>query len=1009
MKPRLTWTLLKYALVGFITTTLVLLGGLSWVVLSPSGTRNALERVLGFSQHVRVDSVSGSLWHGVTLHGLQVSHESADFEAEQLWLSVQWPALRNKVLVIERVGLSNGTLQLKAPNHSNEKGQPPSLPDWPLSIDVQQASVQGFNIWMHSQPAPWQIEDLTLRTTGSAAQMTTQGQLQGKGAGLPDFRLQFDVQHGLNWLQADAISLDSVLGKVSVQGSVDWSEHLAWHVQTQMEILQLDALNLQAFISSPVLRDVPLEGWINLEASSQGAWRSDGPDAQVQVASLQGMVNGQALEGQLRGAVQHSTVQVEPLDMTWGNNHIKVSGQVTPPFDLTFDVYLPELQRLPVFPEMGVLLAGSMRGEGKLRGELSDPDIDAHLHIDQLRFGDSWSVARATAQAQINQQTVRVSAEVTDVEGAGQTLNSAQLTANGTLAAHHATLWVRSTHGTAQLAAQGGLNEHARWQGYIQNLVLMPTEWGQWHMEQATALWLEGRDFVVEPLCISSAAKPARACVEAQRQGPSALLARMQASVDMALARPWLPDELPLEGHAEFEVEARLADLYVDTQLRATAGRFGHLQSHAQNPLDPQALLEGGVKISIDDLAWAEVLAPELMHIQGRATADIALTGSLQAIRPSGMVQINELSFSVPATGVRFVQGTVQAQVGEDRTVYASASIAGVESGPWRMRGLGHVESLSDWQVEMHIEGEPMALMRTTELEVDMRPQLRIQANPELAVVTGELHLPRVAVRVDSLPANAVKESADLVLAGQQPKTAAYRVQTNVELVLGEQVYLSGMGFSSHLQGRLRLRSDGVTPLAAYGEVQLQQGRFSAYGQELSIDPGRLTFNGPLNNPGLAVKASRTVGAYQVGLEMGGTLMTPSSEVFASPDLPQSDALSLLLTGRLLSAGSSGADASMLINALAGLGVRQSDGILQDIGHRVGFDELGLTTDDGLAGTTLTVGKRINSRLMVRYMVGAFDGVSRFVTEYRLNRFWEVEIVSSPIEQRGDLIFRIER
>jgi len=478
----------------------------------------------------------------------------------------------------------------------------------------------------------------------------------------------------------------------------------------------------------------------------------------------------------------------------------------------------------------------------------------------------------------------------------------------------------------------------------------------------------------------------------------------------MALARPWLPEDLPLNERADIELKARFGAQHMDTDVRATAASFGKLSARAQIPLEPNGKLHGDVRFSTDDLSWVNLLAPELLHIQGKAQADIQLAGTLDQPRPQGVVTVQDLSFTVPATGVRFVNGALHAQIDGDRKVVATAQLSGAESGQWRMAGQGHLDSLTAWQVDMQLQGESMAVMRSPELDMDLRPLLRVQANAQEALITGQLHLPLVTVRVHTLPAGSVKESADLVLAGGgPPPKKAYVVKTDVELILGEQVHLSGMGLSSRVAGRLRLRSDGSTPLAAFGEVTLQQGRFSAYGQELTIDPGRLSFNGPINNPGLKVKASRTVGDYQVGLNMTGTLTAPRTEVYATPHLAQSDALSLLLTGRLLSAGSSGADATMLVNALASLGVNQSEGILQEIGNRVGFDELGLTTKEGLAAAEITVGKRINSRLMMRYMVGAFDGVGRFVTEYRINRFWDVEIVSSPVEQRGDLIFRIER
>ena len=301
-------------------------------------------------------------------------------------------------------------------------------------------------------------------------------------------------------------------------------------------------------------------------------------------------------------------------------------------------------------------------------------------------------------------------------------------------------------------------------------------------------------------------------------------------------------------------------------------------------------------------------------------------------------------------------------------------------------------------------------MLRTAELVLDASPALIVKADQETAEIRGRVVLPRVEARVHRLPEGAVRQSPDLVLAGHEEKTAAgYRVRTDVEVVLGDRVHLEGMGFSAGLAGRIRLRGSGEDPMAAFGEVDIQEGRYAAYGQDLRIDRGRLTFNGPLDDPGLDVRASRTEGDYRAGLELTGTLRDPRSRVFSVPALPESDALSLLLTGKRLSEGASGADADLLLNALAGLGVVRADDIARDIGQTVGFDELGLETENGLHGTQLTVGKRINSRLLVRYAVGLFDGVGRVITVYRINRYLDLEISHGPEAQGGDLIFRIER
>ncbi|MFA7424982.1 MAG: translocation/assembly module TamB domain-containing protein, partial [Desulfosarcinaceae bacterium] len=528
------------------------------------------------------------------------------------------------------------------------------------------------------------------------------------------------------------------------------------------------------------------------------------------------------------------------------------------------------------------------------------------------------------------------------------------------------------------------------------------------------------------------------------------LLVALQARLPLALAGPVLPEALRLPGEMILAAEARIGETmagevevtlpdnriivrglteaplavdYRETRIQATL-RDQRLQAQIGARLSGDAVLDGeisaqldggqplsgGINLQIPDLAWLNAFIPAVSELSGKAEVRLTLAGALTQPAPQGRVTLDNLSLNLPDTGVAYQKGRLRLDIDENQQLNIAGELAGVDGGRLQITGQGSLARLPEWRLELALDGEALPVLRTAELVVDASPALTVKADQEAAEVRGRVGLPRVEAQVHTLPEGVVRESPDLVLARQEEKTAAgYRVRTDVEVVLGERVHLEGMGFSAGLAGRIRLRGSGNDPIAAFGEVDIKEGRYEAYGQDLRITRGRLTFNGPLDDPGLDVRASRTAGAYQAGLELTGTLRDPRSRVFSVPDLSESDALSLLLTGKRLSEGGAGADATMLLNALAGLGVARADDIARDIGQTVGFDELGLDTDDGLYGTQLTVGKRINSRLLVRYAVGLFDGVGKVITVYNINRYLDLEISHGPEAQGGDLIFRIER
>jgi translocation and assembly module TamB len=882
------------------------------------------------------------------------------------------------------------------------------------------------------------------------------GQAEVAGIALTDLRVH--VAGDLKTVRIHDLA-GRVLG-ARVAGAADLElsrEEIGWTARLSLDEMDLSGLETLEIDSGGV------HGRIGLDFSSRGRWRGGQPFLTAELENLRGEVAGQPLSGRIALSVEGDTVRLQPADLTLGDSRLEVAGTVTPPFDLKYRLNLPDLARLPPAPAPGAPLAGRLEGEGRLGGTLAAPEVAATLSGRGLVYGDLRLAAidlRATADG----GRWLLEADMNRLVAAGQQVEAAKAKLSGSLDEHALALSACSDHGRLDLALQGGLNGR-RWQGRLTRLDLLETPAGDWALARPAALVLSEKELLLEEACLSPGPSRTRAadgarqriapvsgqvCLSASRREDQDLLLALRARLPLALAEPVLPEALRLPGEMILAAEARIgetmdgeveltlpdnriivrglteAPLAVDyrgTRIQATL-RDRRLQARIGARLSGDAVLDGkisarldgaqplsgGIDLQIPDLAGLNAFIPAVSGLSGKAEARLMLVGALTQPAPQGRVTLDKLSLNLPDTGVAYREARLRLDIDEDQQLDIEGELAGTEGGRLHITGQGSLARLPEWRLELALDGEALPVLRTAELVLDASPALIVKADQETAEIRGRVVLPRVEARVHSLPEGAVRQSPDLVVAGHEEKTAAgYRVRTDVEVVLGERVHLEGMGFSAGLAGRIRLRGSGEDPMAAFGEVDIQEGRYAAYGQDLRIDRGRLTFNGPLDDPGLDVRASRTEGDYRAGLELTGTLRDPHSRVFSVPAIPESDALSLLLTGRRLSEGASGADADLLLNALAGLGVARADDIARDIGQRVGFDELGLDTDDGLYDTQLTVGKRINSRLLVRYAVGLFDGVGKVITVYNINRYLDLEISHGPEAQGGDLIFRIER
>jgi translocation and assembly module TamB len=232
-------------------------------------------------------------------------------------------------------------------------------------------------------------------------------------------------------------------------------------------------------------------------------------------------------------------------------------------------------------------------------------------------------------------------------------------------------------------------------------------------------------------------------------------------------------------------------------------------------------------------------------------------------------------------------------------------------------------------------------------------------------------------------------------------------IQPNVTVTVGNKVKFSGFGVDAKLNGRLQVlntRQDVV----AQGVLNIVDGVYKAYGQNLTIERGRLLFNGPMDNPGLDIRAVREVEEEaSVGIELSGTLQKPESTLFSNPTMSQTDILSYLLTGRPLSA-LTGGESNLVLQAVTGLGVLGGDSLAQQIGNKLGLDSVGLNAKNGdYQQSELALGKRLGPKLYVKYIVGLFDSMQRLVLTYQINRHLKLE-AQTGLYQSIDLIYKID-
>ena len=201
------------------------------------------------------------------------------------------------------------------------------------------------------------------------------------------------------------------------------------------------------------------------------------------------------------------------------------------------------------------------------------------------------------------------------------------------------------------------------------------------------------------------------------------------------------------------------------------------------------------------------------------------------------------------------------------------------------------------------------------------------------------------------------------------------------------QIFVSGMGLESEWATDMHVTGTAGAP-SVVGQLEVVRGTFTFAGKRLDLDDSsRVTFEGPLLDPLLAIKASTTTADVTADINIGGHAQRPQITLTSSPALPQDEVLSRLLFGGSVTTLSP-TEAVQLAAALNSL--RGSGGGFSPLGKLrsvAGFDRLrvlGANAQTG-QGTSVAAGKYIAKNVYVEVVTDT-KGFTQTQLEVALSR-----------------------
>jgi translocation and assembly module TamB len=431
---------------------------------------------------------------------------------------------------------------------------------------------------------------------------------------------------------------------------------------------------------------------------------------------------------------------------------------------------------------------------------------------------------------------------------------------------------------------------------------------------------------------------------------------------------------------------SRIGQANVDATAQMLDGRLGNA-----SPLNMTA------NADMLSIAWlAPFTGQPGLELDG--ALKLALTGGGTVGTPTlnGSVNGDKLALRWAEQGVKLANGQLRAQLTGDQLLLQRLSFDGVQGtaladGAVRFAG-------GEASMQLKLVADKLEILSRPDRTVVVSGQSTLVRDAKRFSLEGKFKADRALIEL--APQGRPTLSDDVIVLGRAgvgtpavKAEASMPLTMDVEADLGDAFRLRGMGIDAELAGSLRVRTTGGRPPRANGSIRVASGTYKAYGQNLDIERGVLTFSGPADNPTLNIRAVRrrpegeqlSETNVEAGVEVRGSALSPVAKLVSTPSVPDSEKLSWLVLGHGMEA-TSGNEAGLL-SAAAGalLGGSGGGGFQSRLANSLGVDELGLSQAKGLESTVVTVGKRISSRAYLSFEQGATTASSLVKIRYKLN------------------------
>ena len=386
---------------------------------------------------------------------------------------------------------------------------------------------------------------------------------------------------------------------------------------------------------------------------------------------------------------------------------------------------------------------------------------------------------------------------------------------------------------------------------------------------------------------------------------------------------------------------------------------------------------------------------------RGSLAIDARVGGVADAPQLSGKLALHGLTLGLPAMGVTYEKGTIDAHLADDRLTIDTAVMRSGD-GSLRLTGGLILRQLTLGQFDLHASMHKFRAVWSTAYQVVATGDVAFQGTTNAPAVSGAVSVDngtldlsatgsggnatRVTLTDAELRSIAARFGEEVVRPGGKQATPFFdKLALNLKVSTDRNAWVrrrANPQLQIELSGTVTVRKDPRGPLRLYGTLEPVEGRsyVAQFGRRFTVSEGQLTFNGPPQQLRMNIQTQYVVPStgdpnaaeVTINLDVTGTPERIRLVLSSDPQMSNSDIISYIATGHPEAAGlgiggNTTGSSNLALQAGTSVAVSQLQGVIEGVGQ----DQLQLDVveirQDAVRGAMLVAGRYVSARVYLGF------------------------------------------